>query len=174
MKINIAKRRVFMTLRYILLICTSLGVFTVFALASEVAVENSHSLNLYTQDGQNEKERSVEKQYFDERNTGAKALAVTGDDFDSMTAEMIHSPTIEQARKPTDPAVAAAHDALLRELKSLKMLQNATDTSKEIYPEQNSMKEAVIEQQEEEGVDVRPNLSPSQVKAAVMGFIPPS
>ena len=145
-----------MTLRYVLLVFISLGVFTVFAFARENAVLPTEKS--YT-DIESAK-KIVEENYYQKHNTQGKSAAVTGDDFDDFDATGTHAQTREQARTPSDPKVAAAQQTLTNELKSLKILQKETDSSRTIYPEQNTMKEAVIEEQDEEGTEVHPDFSP--------------
>lgn len=159
-----------MTFRYILLVFVSLSVFTVFALAREVAVPSSQPSYGAVE---RSKKEAVEERYFDERNTLSKAEEVATDPFDAFSTTEFRGQTRDQARIPSDPKVAAAQNTLVNELKAFKVLQKEVDPSEDIYTEKNSMNEAVEEQKEEEGAHITQPFNPenwqrAQQKAALL------
>lgn len=156
-----------MTLRYVLLICVSISVFTAFALAREVK-EAPQSLNPYSKQAQDALRNEVENSYFTERNHIAKAAEVSGDPFDDFSSENVHSPQPKDAVRPTDLKIEKSQIAARKNVTDEKIAQEAGDSSRIIYPQENrdTMKEAVIEQKNADGSNLEQDFNPENWETA--------
>ncbi len=135
----------------------------------------------YSMQAQKEKEKVIEKQYFDSRDTLGETQALVGiagteepteegqslrgvGRVDGVDIEYVHMPSPDDAIKPTDPHAAAAQKALADSLKQTGVVENTLNPGAYFTLDNNSpggpdtLPEFAQREEDKRGENIKPPL----------------